>query len=791
MNTLQSIVGRVWDAPLELLPFDLLRGFVLAAATLAALGLLAHFHLRRRLTIWGMALLIGLALAATSVLLRPASTGAIASASLCGALLIAALVVRGGRWTWARLGTTALAVMVVAGSVSFQLWWMQAASQRAIVLQEMRHRPDGPWPRGDGHVTLAGYGAIGTDRGWLESGGSFSPAFKSPGLSIWVIGPDGQRLTSSDEIPRSETRQAYGRTDKGQMRITTTTPYYQLSVEVAGPQSYRFHLDRISAGGLRLAVLLRSVGPAGSPLETITATEDGLLANQTWRLNFATQDAPVCLGDELNSGGLTACLSGTGVRSNAGWAFARLDIDGDSFAFSLERGDEGSTSEPLAPFPAPGLSLDGFPPTFTGRLAAQIDTLLGTTIEAETRPGDPVNYINSWQRDGAYIVVALGRAGLHEQARRLVTELAENDFYGGFGSEADAPGLALWALGEVATALRNPTFDEWAMPHVTRKVDLVKQMLALTEPWRQPFFGPLVPRTADRDDTNLVALPSEDGLIVGRMDWHYPRYYVNAVTYLGLREAATIAGRLEEVGLATAWTILANDLRDAYRNSFASAPPDDEQALNPRTAISGLWPTGIADPDKFAPILEAVWQRDFDPQGQRPRWSYFTFAQAHQWLRLGEIGRVHTFLDWADQQDIVPGLQVFWEGDGEENSSGLWLQARGHLQPDAVTPHYWTSAEAVLLSLEMLAYINDQDELVLGGGLLPEWLKSPLSAQEIGTRRGTVSWTWDGVSCLVVDTPALLLARAGPSFPTNTTVIREGEQACPAPLTLSGANDAP
>jgi hypothetical protein len=70
----------------------------------------------------------------------------------------------------------------------------------------------------------------------------------------------------------------------------------------------------------------------------------------------------------------------------------------------------------------------------------------------QTRPGDPTHYPQSWLRDGAYVVAALARSGRNDAALALVDEFDQRDFFGGYGPEADAPGLALWALAEVLDA---------------------------------------------------------------------------------------------------------------------------------------------------------------------------------------------------------------------------------------------------------------------------------------------------------------------------------------------------
>ena len=72
----------------------------------------------------------------------------------------------------------------------------------------------------------------------------------------------------------------------------------------------------------------------------------------------------------------------------------------------------GFAASPSADLPyqaMPGLA--GLPPEFADALRAQIVTLQTGLVGDETRPGDPLNYPLPWLRDGAYVVVALARAG--------------------------------------------------------------------------------------------------------------------------------------------------------------------------------------------------------------------------------------------------------------------------------------------------------------------------------------------------------------------------------------------
>jgi hypothetical protein len=384
-----------------------------------------------------------------------------------------------------------------------------------------------------------------------------------------------------------------------------------------------------------------------------------------------------------------------------------------------------------------------------------------------------MNYPLAWQRDGAYVLVALARSGERARLRDLAREFAKTDFFGGFGAEADAPGLSLWALANVSAALADPEFDREIWPDLARKAALIERLRSTTGQVRAPFAGPVVPVYRNGKDLDLVADPARDGLIEGRMDWHRPLFYVNAVSYAGLVGAAEIARRGGHAAEAAAWSAQADALRQDWRRAFGAGERD--QLDDDRTAISGLWPSEIADPLAYQRLLDARWRATRTSDGglrSRPLWTYFTLAEAHQWLRLGRPDRVWPTLRWFWARQPAPGLYTLWEGDREENGFGLWSAERGWMKPPNVTPHYWAAAEMLLLQLEMLAAVEGPPEhaqLVIGAGVPRSWLAHPVSVRNIGTSRGPVDWSWDGRT-VIVRSRAREPVRLGPAFPANTPV---------------------
>jgi hypothetical protein len=364
-----------------------------------------------------------------------------------------------------------------------------------------------------------------------------------------------------------------------------------------------------------------------------------------------------------------------------------------------------------------------------------------------------VLFRSPWLRDGAYVVVALARAGQIDTAKRLARYFAEHDFFGGFGPEADAPGLSLWAICEVSALAHDPAFDAAMWLSVRRKAQFIEKMRRARAPIYEEPFGPIVPVHAERPDLNLVAEPSRDGLIVGRMDWGRPLLFVNAVSYAGLMQASGMASRTGHALDAKAWEEEAQSIQTAWDRALLTSEHENE-----RTFTSGLWPTyvGANSIAAFTQLLDRHWNAEHDPSGEyrtKPLWTYFDIAYAHQWLLLNREDRTWQTLSWFLDRQSAPGLYTWWEGEGEENNFGRWENVRGWIDPACVTPHYWTASEMLLLQLDMLAHVgvHDRSAIVVGGGIPPSWRKSNMEVRGLQTGLGVVDWYWrDGKLKVVV-----------------------------------------
>ncbi|MGZ8915492.1 MAG: hypothetical protein ACXW1Z_20590 [Methylobacter sp.] len=680
--------------------------------------------------------------------------------------------------TPARWIALVLAVLVVvAGGINNIAMFKEASAlllsqttEHDKVRHAMLERPGDPWPRGRGHVPFGLPGTAEHDKAYLEPGGAFSPSVGSFGISVWVLDSNNQLITTSDALSLQDIKERFHQKDGLLPSVVTDTPFYRATWALVSPVHWRLVLTPKGEKGKHLAVALRSVGPAAGPITSLSLRDNRLWINNRWRLEATPGIELAYLGEEGSEGWTRPTPSKAAANVQSGWGHARLWVDPNA-GLNLDIHDTTSV-RPSGPFASlqarSGLQLVLPDPQFVDALEAQVTHLMMGLVDRETRPGEPITYPLAWQRDGAYVVVSLLHAGRADVARELVRMFAEVDFFGGFGAEADAPGLSLWAIAAVADALHEPTFDTDMWPHVIRKAEMILELLSTQKPVHKPFSGKASPGHARDPDLNLVANAADQGLIIGRMDWHFPLLYVNGVSYRGLMDASRLAARRGERERAQRWRSAAESLRRAWNRALTSPEQD-----NPRTLISGIWPTFVvAEEARFERALNQAWELERTGEGgfrQRPLWTYFDLAQAHQWLYLARPERAWSTLKWFWKESPAPGLYTQWEGKG--GNEGEWTQVRGWVNPPPITPHYWAAAEMLSLQLAMLAYYDarpEVDSVVIGSGVPSSWFNHPMRVSGLITAAGRIDWEWSGDTVAVHVEGNPVKVRLGPQFPAHT-----------------------
>lgn len=687
--------------------------------------------------------------------------------------------------TRVRLLSLALAIILIisAGvtnraqfqSITSELWNYGTPQQQ--VDAQMSLRPSDPWLRSAGHVILAAPGSPITEKAFHEPGGSFSPKPGSFGISIWALDREGNITATSDSIPLDEIQQQFINTpNQGIPGIVTKTAYYQSSWS-ALPKGWKLSLNRVVSSDTNLALVIRSVGPAGGAVRSLDWDGQRLLINDRWVVKNLPSQTNLYLGDERSPDWIHQRSTASQWQDDYGWGYARLEL-GNINNFEIE-------VEDLTPVPMPSLTmaatesqpLFSLPDAqFIDSFNAQIAHLLMGLVGNQTRPADPIDYPLPRFREGAYTVVALARTGHLETARQLLPYFATTDFVNGTQPEAEIPALGVWALTAVAQQVNQPAYDQSLWPDVYRKVELIVDLLSSHRPGYPIAGGANRPFSENPDyirlDLGAGKMDASPGLIA--LD---PA--ANLMSYRALLDGAALADRINQPDIAARWRSHATQLQTAWQQAF-----DLKFANLDATYTTGLWPSwlAIANQDAFVNGLENRWQAAYDNTGslrQVPENTSFSIAETHQWLYLNQPARVWSTLKWFWENQASPGLYTWWgsrndvAGSQTPGSLSHWNRFRGWINPPHVTPHYWSAAEMLLLQLDMLAYVNpatSSPTLVIGAGIPSDWLSQPLSVKRLYVGGNVIDWEWDGQQMNVQIQGKTMDVQLGEGFPEKAPV---------------------
>ena len=276
-------------------------------------------------------------------------------------------------------------------------------------------------------------------------------------------------------------------------------------------------------------------------------------------------------------------------------------------------------------------------------------------------------------------------------------------------------------------------------PHIERKAELLQKMLRTKDPVKQHTEF-CIPQVMLLPDSDLMCLPAEDGLIMGRMDHHFPIFWINGFAYLALSRAAFCASALGMDG--SRFEQEADRLKEAL---IRKAPELFGQ--NDRDVNSAFWPTGWASRENKSvqDAFEAFWNTVRRPKGiytREPLWTYFEAGQAHNYLLLGQRDRACLTVEHFLSSHTAPGLYTYSEGKDDENSSLLWQRTRGWDRIKYVTPHGWTAAELFLLLRDCLAR-EEGNKLILGSGIPKSWMDKPFAVENMPTYFGKLSFNYE------------------------------------------------
>lgn len=646
-------------------------------------------------------------------------------------------------------------------------------------MERMRQQhPDWIWNRSDTHAIL---GVPSSHEGFktpVEPGNSFSPGIGTYGVSTWVFA-NGQ-LHAPEEKPLSDLKWSLleghlpvlvSQWQAGDVNVTShlftdgDAPYSDikdyLTVELHNPTSATIELS--------FFLVLRSFGASGAALKSLAWENDTIAINGApvvypqqsptafGAQSYAQTKSDISVG--LKSGKLPA---DTSITDDSTWASGALHYDLTLEAGTTKRLEfifhvhanhnklkwlkPPSKTANVAQLErefvdrwrkAVPMRLNLPDQRFTDAFFAQLAHLYMFTVDDEPRI-TPVSYPLWWLRDGAYVVNALDKAGFHDFTHRAVMRVADRDAFGGFGAEGDAPGEGIWILSEHYLMNRSLDFLRDAYPHIERKADMLLKMLTTTVPIKR-HSDSRTPANALAPDSDLMCLPADDGMIIGRMDGHFPIMWINGFAYLGLKRAALCA---EALGLDGSHYATAAD--ELQKTLVRKVP--ELFSKNDRNPNSAFWPTGWASRDdkNIQEGYEGFWNTVRCPDGvytREPLWTYFEAGQAHNYMLFGQRDRTWITIDHFLNTHTAPGLYTYSEGNSDENSSLLWQRTRGWDHISYVTPHGWTAAELFLLLRDCLAR-EDGEKLIIGSGVPTAWLTTDFEVSDLPTHFGRLSFKY-------------------------------------------------
>jgi len=659
-------------------------------------------------------------------------------------------------------------------------YYVEHMEQLKMAPMRAKH-PQWIWNRSDAHIFLAAPEQPDAFTTVVEPGNSFSPGPGTYGISTWV--ESDRVLYAPEQMPQSALTQGFadGRYPisesawvAGALKVETALFTYKMPGTIDFRDYFRVTLTNCTeseaTGSFYLAV--RSFGAAGGPVHSLAYTDGVVHINGKPCLYTETEGTFCAMGYVQTGSDISeALLHGKTDLSDAaedpsGWASGALAYavslaSGVSVHFDfvchLHAGNRLMTW--LAPLTKP-LDFDGYKET----LIREWDTLLTVDISVPDKRFQnaffaqiahlymaagqdaphisPITYPAWWARDSAYIQVALAKAGLHDFAVRAAVHAGRFQITCAFGPEADVPGERIWMLSEHYLLTREEDFLQKNYMYIKENADKIVEMRHTTIPLAD-FSESFNHQYSAVPDTAFTCAPAADGLVMGRMDFMYPIFYVNSFCYLGLKRAAMCASAIGAADDAALYAREADELRAAMRQK---APEFFGQ--NERDTCTAFSPSGWADKaDAFlTEAFEAYWNTKWCPGGvqtHEPHWTYFEVGDARNRVLMGERERAWRILEYFLDKHKFQGLYTHHEGEKDENSAVLaWERLRGWDKANCVTPHGWTSAELLSLLRDCLVREDEAGRIYIGSGVPKDWADSDFTVEHFPTYYGRLSYRY-------------------------------------------------
>ena len=188
-------------------------------------------------------------------------------------------------------------------------------------------------------------------------------------------------------------------------------------------------------------------------------------------------------------------------------------------------------------------------------------------------------------------------------------------------------------------------------------------------------------------------------------------------------------------------------------------------------AFAGPWPSDVLAPEARPGYLD--WLQRAHPLPDRGPMRQ-QFAWAHQWLLAGDGTRAAETVQAAMAGSQGPHLGLWTDGTDKADVGPRRAGVRGLMRQEAIAPDNLATAQALLLQLDMLAYLDRSDATptwVIGAGVPKEWLRHALDSGAIQSALGPLRWKWNGERLIVFGGKGRAIRLAG-AF-ANAPVRRE------------------
>jgi hypothetical protein len=441
--------------------------------------------------------------------------------------------------------------------------------------------------------------------------------------------------------------------------------------------------------------------------------------------------------------GLVVPLSGAAVRPDLQGQAPTTWIEGEQAALVAtwrERLNRVSIH-----VPGPGQPLID---TVRTALAHLLTTRDGPALRPGTR-----SYARSWIRDGAMMADSLLRLGHADVAADYLRWYAPHQFANGKvpccidgrGAdpvpEHDSAGEFIFLAAEVYRYTHDRALLEAMWPHVeaaARYLDTLRQSertAANLTPATRAFYG-LLPASISHEGysdkpmhsywDDFWALKGYDGALA-------------IATALGHSDAANRLTRQRDEFRRD----LAASLRHATAAHGISYLPGSAELgdFDPTSSTIAVAPVGevqrLLPPGLLLSTYERYWREFVDRRDGRKAWDEYT---PYEMRTVGTFVR----LGWRDR---AQELLAFFLGGRRPVAWNQWAEVVGRdpRQPRFVgdMPHGWVASDFIRSALDLFAYERDDDQaLVLGAGLPPEWLDGgAVTVKDLRTPYGPLSYS--------------------------------------------------